>query len=189
MSHAVWVASLLLVVGCQSLGPNEPRPTTPPIVVERGEVIVFDDGDDAEGLLAESHRSKVGPGTHALVEWSGLFYPAVVVAVIDEAHLKISYTGWGSEWDEVVTLDRVVAGTRLDGSPFGAKGRPPATTYAIESARVGDAVEVEWGGSWWPARVLEVVPEGVKIRYDGYGQEWDEVVGQARVRRSELQTL
>ncbi|MCW5832642.1 MAG: hypothetical protein KIS78_09555 [Labilithrix sp.] len=46
-----------------------------------------------------------------------------------------------------------------------------------------DEVEVEWRGSWWPAVVLEKRGgERWLVHYDGYGSDWDEVVGSERVR-------
>ena len=49
--------------------------------------------------------------------------------------------------------------------------------------RAGDPVEVLWGGSYWPAKVLAVRgADRYAIHYDGYGAEWDEVVGPERLR-------
>ncbi len=48
---------------------------------------------------------------------------------------------------------------------------------------VGDRLEVEYGGSWYPATVEAVLADGrVEISYDGYGQAWNEIVGPARMR-------
>jgi len=62
-----------------------------------------------------------------------------------------------------------------------------APTIAAGAAKAafaaGDAVEVEWHGSWYPATVQEVKQPGrYKIRYDGYDSSWDEVVGPGRIR-------
>ncbi len=46
----------------------------------------------------------------------------------------------------------------------------------------GDHVEVEWNGSWWPAVLLERRGDGWLIHYEGYGDEWDEIVGHERLR-------
>ncbi len=64
------------------------------------------------------------------------------------------------------------------------------STESAGSWKARDEIEVEWRGSWWPAVVLE--PRGVGrwlVRYDGYGSDWDEVVGRDRIRerRAELQ--
>ncbi len=48
---------------------------------------------------------------------------------------------------------------------------------------VGDEVLVEYGGTWYPARVQAVLPDGrVEIAYDGYNQDWNEAVGPTRIR-------
>jgi hypothetical protein len=48
---------------------------------------------------------------------------------------------------------------------------------------VGEAVEVEWEGSWYPATILEARRDGLhKVRYDGYDASWDEWVSLQRVR-------
>jgi hypothetical protein len=46
-----------------------------------------------------------------------------------------------------------------------------------------DEVDVEWRGRWWPATVLERKTSGrYLVHYDGYGNEWDEVVPPERIR-------
>jgi hypothetical protein len=45
-----------------------------------------------------------------------------------------------------------------------------------------DEVEVEWRGSWWPAVVLEQRGARWLVHYEGYGNEWDEVVARERIR-------
>lgn len=51
-----------------------------------------------------------------------------------------------------------------------------------EGRAAGDLVEVEWRGAWWPAVVLERRREGFLVHYDGYSNDWDEVVTLARIR-------
>ena len=46
----------------------------------------------------------------------------------------------------------------------------------------GDPVEVEWRGSWFPAVLLERKRAGWHVHYEGYSNEWDEVVSLSRVR-------
>lgn len=53
-----------------------------------------------------------------------------------------------------------------------------AGTYAA-----GDAVQIEWHGSWFPGRILEVAGGRYKITYDGYSASWDEWVESPRLRR------
>jgi hypothetical protein len=57
-----------------------------------------------------------------------------------------------------------------------------------ETWEAREEVDVEWHGSWWPAVVVE--KRGRRrwlVRYDGYGSEWDEVVGPDRVRERHLE--
>src|SRR5690606_5771371 len=52
----------------------------------------------------------------------------------------------------------------------------------VSSYRAKDEVEVGGHGSWWPAIVL--VPRGGRwlVHCEGYGSDWDEVVGPERIR-------
>jgi hypothetical protein len=43
-------------------------------------------------------------------------------------------------------------------------------------------VEVQWGGTWWPASILMTTRDKYLIHYEGWGAEWDEWVGQDRIR-------
>ncbi len=46
-----------------------------------------------------------------------------------------------------------------------------------------DEVDVEWRGRWWPATVLERKGSGrYLVHYDGYSDDWDEVVTPERIR-------
>ena len=51
--------------------------------------------------------------------------------------------------------------------------------------RVGDQVQVQWSGGWYPATIIEVgsgARQGsYKIHYAGYGSNWDEYVPPARI--------
>lgn len=47
------------------------------------------------------------------------------------------------------------------------------------------AVDVEWQGKWWPAKVIDTDGPLHLIHYDGYGEVWDEWVGAGRMRDRE----
>jgi Agenet domain len=47
---------------------------------------------------------------------------------------------------------------------------------------VGERVDVEWHDSWFPAVIVERRGERFLIHYDGYGDEWDELVSLERIR-------
>jgi hypothetical protein len=47
----------------------------------------------------------------------------------------------------------------------------------------GDAVQIEWGGSWWAGSVVALKEDGkVRITYSGYDNSWDENVPRTRLR-------
>lgn len=52
------------------------------------------------------------------------------------------------------------------------------------AVHVGQKIEVEWHGTWYPAEVLAVNGEQCRIHYAGYGSNWDEWVGPERVRET-----
>jgi hypothetical protein len=64
----------------------------------------------------------------------------------------------------------------------GVVGR--ASPSEVEPARrgVGDEVEVEWQGRWYAAVLRELRGDQWLVHYDGYGDEWDEAVGDDRIR-------
>jgi hypothetical protein len=53
------------------------------------------------------------------------------------------------------------------------------------SFKKGDAVMVEWKGSWWPAKIIAVQQgnKPYKIHYDGYSNSWNEWVGNNRIKK------
>jgi len=71
----------------------------------------------------------------------------------------------------------------------GKDSSPPAQAdRAVQGAQaasyvVGDRLQVMWKGKLYPAAVTAVMPNHqVKIHYEGYGNEWDEVVGPDRIK-------
>jgi len=49
--------------------------------------------------------------------------------------------------------------------------------------RVGDKIEVEWRGAYKPATVVGVVaPGSYRVHFEGFDAQWDEVVGEARIK-------
>lgn len=49
--------------------------------------------------------------------------------------------------------------------------------------KVGDKLEVEWKGAWKPAVIIGIVaPGSYRVHYEGHDAEWDEVIGEARIK-------
>ena len=57
-----------------------------------------------------------------------------------------------------------------------------AAALLLTAQAPGEAVEVYWKGRWYPARVLQAKASQWFIAYDGYGANWNEWVGQDRIR-------
>jgi hypothetical protein len=101
-------------------------------------------------------------GQYVEIEWKGKWWRG---QVLDgrEGEWQVHYTGFEASDDEWVT------GKRL---------RKPQGL----SLSGGATVQVEWSGKWYPAKVLKVEDDFALIHYDGYGAEWDEWVGEKRLR-------
>ena len=56
------------------------------------------------------------------------------------------------------------------------------TAFAYD---VGDKVEIDYGGTWYPGQVKEINGAQYFVGYDGYDSSWDEWVGSERLRAPE----
>lgn len=159
-SHALGVLALSLCVSASSaaLAHKRPHAKTPAVRA---------DGPRTHAPRAKTPRgsARVVSGPAVLVEWDGSFWPAHVIGPAKGGQFHVAYDGFGPEWDETVDLARMA---RRD------PGAPPPPS-------VGDAIFVEWGGSFWPAVVLSKPGGKLKIRYDGYDASYDEVVDATRL--------
>lgn len=60
---------------------------------------------------------------------------------------------------------------------------PVEAAGGAKSFNVGDAVQVEWKGKWWPAKIIALEGAGKwKVHYDNYDKTWDESVGAERIK-------
>ena len=53
---------------------------------------------------------------------------------------------------------------------------------------MAQCVEVEWGGTWWPAEVLNVQGGKSYVHYTGWADSWNEWVTPDRVRPGGLRS-
>jgi hypothetical protein len=111
---------------------------------------------DGKTLTAKSMRAKdVG----ALLDWFGTISP------------QMAYEMQSALGRETVAAPIVVEQTQP--VPEVTASATTATTH-----------EVEWGGRWFPARVLKKRNDGFTlIHYEGYADSWDEWVAPARLRK------
>jgi hypothetical protein len=72
---------------------DEPRPEPPAKVRQKA------------ALAAQTNTYRLGD--HVRVEWSGRYYPAQIVDVVGKERYRVHYEGYGTEWDENVSLNRI----------------------------------------------------------------------------------
>jgi ribosomal 50S subunit-recycling heat shock protein len=61
-----------------------------------------------------------------------------------------------------------------------SSGKPLAPTTEL---KVHQVLQVEWGKTWWAARIMELFPDGrVKIHYLGWDSSSDEIVTRSRLQ-------
>lgn len=131
-------------------------------------------------------KPKYGVGDHVMVQWEGAEYPAHILEAQGPAKFKVHYDGYADVWDEVIPKDRIkglVEGpVRIPEPPQKVRAK---ALQAAQSNRykINDRVRVEWHGQIYPATVTGIVgQEQYRVRYDGYGPEWDEIVGLIRIQ-------
>jgi hypothetical protein len=98
--------------------------------------------------------------------------------------LQTKYTKEG-KLDEAVAIRDLVR--QFEGAV--AVGRPARTQDCVPRVagpavqyRACQRVEVQWGGRWWAAEVLQVRGNQYYIHYTGWGNNWDEWVTDGRIR-------
>lgn len=66
---------------------------------------------------------------------------------------------------------------------------PATDVFAVRVAswETTDEVEVEWHGSWWPAVIVQRRGGRWLVHYEGYGSDWDELVGADRIRERRIE--
>ncbi len=132
------------------------------------------------------------------VEQGGQWWAGRILSLLPDGNVKVHYLGWAADWDEVVPRTRLQLDPEAASKAKKAVAAPPAAAAksppgpiapsdiqvtAATVLKVGDAVQVEWGNSWWAGEVLSLTADQtVKIHYAGWGAEWDEVVPRSRLR-------
>lgn len=125
-------------------------------------------------------------GDHVYVEWEGNDYPAVIITVPSPTKYKVHYDGYDDIWDEVVLRDRIKG--LVEGTPRHPEPPPKVRAKALQAAqsntyKMNDRVRVEWHGQLYMATIVGIVgQERYRVRYDGYGEEWNETVGLSRIQ-------
>ena len=56
--------------------------------------------------------------------------------------------------------------------------------WQAQAQNTGDKVQVLWNGSWYPATVKESKDGQWFVHYDNFDAQWDEWVGQDRIKQA-----
>lgn len=97
--------------------------------------------------------------------------------------------GCKGKTDEAPTQPSAVAAPPPTAVPAAAAPAPQPTASVVVAAKpeaeqfaVGNKITIEWKGKGWPGVITEVVAKDrYRIHYDGYGKEWDEIIGPKRI--------
>ncbi len=85
----------------------------------------------------------------------------------------------------LVSVPRAFAwqyGEKVDPQP--SKPSKPETSKTEPAKNSGpDAVQVEWKGKWYPAKILKQENGKFFIHYEGFDSSWDEWVTESRIKR------
>jgi len=103
------------------------------------------------------------------VEWEGKWYPAEILRKQGKRYL-VHYVGWSSEWDEWVPKKRI---------------RWSRAKKDKQGCTRQSKIEVEWDGTWYPAKILKREGNRYFVHYAGYDSSWDEWVTEERMRALE----
>jgi hypothetical protein len=143
-------------------------------------------------------------------EHRGHWWGVKIVELLEDGKARVHFLGWAPEFDEVVDRSRLqldanawekakqtvalgALGTLfVDPSSEAIDGfaQPPGSISSTEKAvtaetqlTVGQTLQVEWGGAWWAARIMELLETGkIKIHYLGFDALFDEVVDRSRLQ-------
>lgn len=118
------------------------------------------------------------------VRWGTSWYPATRLRTVCGPYTLIRFDGYGPEWDSIVHERDL----RARGDRALPAWQSTVATVALPDGhelRRGEALMGEWHGSWYPVHVLRARGATARIRYDGYGREWDEEMTRSRLRLRE----
>lgn len=85
--------------------------------------------------------------------------------IIDQKENKylIHYFGWGKEWDEWKDYNEL-------------------KNVEFKMYPINDKIQVKWGDKWYPAIIIKKEDVYHYIKYEGWGDEWNEWVASDRIK-------
>ncbi|MBI5514001.1 MAG: hypothetical protein HY909_09550 [Deltaproteobacteria bacterium] len=124
------------------------------------------------------------PEDRTVARWGGAWHRATVLGSVCPGFVRVHFAPDAEGETEVVSV-RDVQEPDAQGRLPELRASPPGEPVTASTAlRPGSAVLALSGGQWWPSRVRVLRANGgVRIRYDGYGPEWDEDLARDHLRR------
>lgn len=115
-------------------------------------------------LSVPAKRRTPRQGERLEVAWKGKWYRGEILGTSGD-QCQIHYSGFGDEWNEWVTPDRLRA-------------------FQPKHLDEGAAVEVRWAKDkkWYPAKVIRSWYGLTFVHYEGFSSEWDEWVNFDSIR-------
>ena len=136
-------------------------------------------------------RESLRIGDHVMVSYDGLSCPGYVIDKKSETRLRIHFDFEGYDWQDDVSVDRVLGTVQGPVQPCAIPERVRATLGLLATAKsrartspyqVGDRVRVRWRQSIYPATVTEVrAADSVVVHYHGHEDVWDEAISIDRI--------
>lgn len=94
--------------------------------------------------------------------WKDKNYTCRIIGQKENKYL-IHYFGWGKEWDEWREYGEL-------------------KDFEFNMFPVGDKIQVEWGDVWYPSIIIKQKDVFHYIKYEGWGDEWNEWVASDRIK-------
>lgn len=101
-------------------------------------------------------------GEYKEAEWNNKWYRVRIIGQQGEK-IKVHYLGYGDDWDDWV--------------PYASLKDIVFSVYSKNTK-----ISVEWDGEWYSATIVKVQDVFHFIKYEGYGEEWNEWVASNRIR-------
>lgn len=130
-------------------------------------------------------------GDQVLVDYDGQQCPAYVIDKKSDTRFRVHFDFEGYDWQDDVSLDRVLSRVRepVQGCPLPHRVRATLGLLATSKSqartspyKVGDRVKVRWRQSVYPATVTEIrATDSLVVHYHGHEDVWDELISVDRI--------
>ncbi|MEM7515335.1 MAG: hypothetical protein AAF368_00225 [Planctomycetota bacterium] len=142
------------------------------------------EGATAVTVNATPSASDFRAGQRVWIGFQRRWFAGTVARVLGPNLYEVSYEGYSDQWNTVARPQRLRA---YENAPTSAAVGSPQPGRPVEdpsALQVGTPILILWNDRWWPGTVAGVAGEatdGVRVSYDGYGPEHDEVVPVQRI--------